>query len=479
VGSKFYAHKLCFRAFQSHAFSGQHRPELQLADFTRFNSDVFNGATNLEVLDLSENFITEFPSVALKSFVGLKFLNLSSNLIQSLENANLATQPELERLDLSRNNIANIAPGTFLGLNHLKELDLSVNALRTVEDDAFEGLTGLESLLLKDNNILLVPASALGRLPSLESLQLDYNRVAALSADILRAVAGRVTVLSLARNVVRELPSSSFKEFIHLHALDLSGNLLVSVAASTFTGLEDTIVEINLSGNRLTSVPAPPISLPQLQYLDISRNQLAEIPRLAFTQLPSLVHLNLSHNPALGSISPTLFQNLPELAELDLSHTGLKMLSPEFLLRSQNLEKAFFSDNLIQEVQEGAFRNLRNLTVIDLSNNQILNIRTGAFMGLRNIQELYLNSNRLTAFKGEFFRNFGSDGNLGTSLQILDLSDNELSYLFPSSFRVHPRLRRLTAAGNKFSFFPAELIASLQYLNSSTSDEILYEVSKI
>ncbi|PSN49301.1 hypothetical protein C0J52_09408 [Blattella germanica] len=450
---------------------------------TTVPSSSLNGPRTLKVLSLTNNRIGIIRTGAFQSQRSLENLDLSYNLVVTLEARALAglnrlrtlylahnrltrfnSDPELERLDLSRNNIANIAPGTFLGLSHLRELDLSVNALRTVEDDAFEGLSALETLSLKDNNILLVPASALGRLPSLTSLQLDYNRVAALSGDILRAVAGRVTALSLARNVVRELPSSSFKEFTHLEALDLSGNLLANIAAATFAGLENNLVELNLSGNRLTSLPSPPIALPQLQYLDVSRNQLAEIPRLAFTQMTSLIYLNLSQNPALGSISPTLLQNLPELTELDLSQTGLKMLSPELLLRSQNLEKVYLSDNLIQELPEGAFRNLKNLTIIDLSRNQILNIRTGAFMGLKSIQELYLNSNRLTAFKGEFFRNFGTDGSLGTNLQILDLADNELSYLFPSSFRVHPKLRRLSAAGNKFSFFPAELIASLQYL---------------
>jgi Leucine-rich repeat (LRR) protein len=333
-----------------------------------------------------------------------------------------------------------------------------------VEDDAFQGLSSLEKLSLKDNNILLIPASTLSHLPSLTALQLDYNRVAALSGEILRAVASRVTVLSLARNVVRELPSASFKEFTHLQTLDLSGNLLANVAAITFIGLEGSLVKLHLSGNRLTSLPSSPIALPQLELLDMSRNQLAEVPRIAFTQLPSLVHLNLSHNTALGSISPTLLHSLPQLTELDLSQTGLNMLSPELLLRSQNLEKVFLCNNLIQELPEGSFRNLRNLTTIDLSYNQILNIRTGAFMGLKSIKELYLNNNRLTAFKGEFFQNFGSDGSLGTTLEVLNLANNELSYLFPSSFRVHPRLHQLIASGNMFSFFPAELIASLQYL---------------
>lgn len=80
-----------------------------------------------------------------------------------------------------------------------------------MEDDAFEGLDNLEHLSLQDNNILLVPASAIGRLPQLTTLQLDFNRVAAVSADILRAIAERVAALGLARNVIRELPPDAFQ----------------------------------------------------------------------------------------------------------------------------------------------------------------------------------------------------------------------------------------------------------------------------
>lgn len=40
------------------------------------------GAEKLEKLDISNNFIIEFPSVALQKFDNLKVLNLSSNLIQ-------------------------------------------------------------------------------------------------------------------------------------------------------------------------------------------------------------------------------------------------------------------------------------------------------------------------------------------------------------------------------------------------------------
>nr|CAD7423248.1 unnamed protein product [Timema monikensis] len=334
-----------------------------------------------------------------------------------------------------------------------------------VEDDAFEGLENLESLSLKDNNILLIPASALGRLPHLSVLQMDFNRVAALSGDILRSVAGQVTSLSLARNVVRELPQAAFQEFKNLVSLDLTGNLLNIIAPSTFTGLEQSLQTLYLGQNRLAIINNQPFVLPQLKVLDFSRNQLREISRVAFTQLSSLRYLNLSHNQQLGGFHSSLLHSLPQLTILDLSFTGLKLLTSEVLTKSHNLEKVFFEGNMIQEVPEATFNNLPNLTIIDLSNNNILNIRPGAFSGLTKIKQVFLNGNRLSAFKGEFFRfPRGSNNNAGTTLEELDISHNELSYLFPSSFRVHPRLRRLLVSDNNFSFFPAELISTMHFL---------------
>lgn len=142
------------------SFSGMNNlraVHLSLNALTRFNSDVFTGtnitnsfenvqpfagslyllfsfagAENLEYLDLSQNYFTEYPRITLKSLPLLKYLNLSSNLIKSLSNEDVGALTRLETLDLSRNNINSFQPGTFSNLWHIKQLDLSVNSLRTV-----------------------------------------------------------------------------------------------------------------------------------------------------------------------------------------------------------------------------------------------------------------------------------------------------------------------------------------------------------
>ncbi|KAJ8965008.1 hypothetical protein NQ314_004406 [Rhamnusium bicolor] len=445
---------------EGHAFSNLEKLKfLRLSHnrLSRFNSDVFQGADNLLQLDMSENFITEFPTVALKAFENLRYLNLSSNLIQNLDNSNLVSLLNLYHLDLSRNNLANIVPGTFLGLKQLRKLDIGVNSLRTIEDDAFEGLDNLEFLNLKDNNILLIPASALGRLPRLTSLQLDYNRVAALSGDILRSIADKVTKLVISKNIVRELPSASFQYFQQLEFLDLSRNLISTLNSEAFSGLENTLTSLDLSQNRIANLAGPPLTLMKLQKLDLSDNHLTEMSRNAFTLLPDLQNLNLSRNVHLKNIPITLLHKLTDLQVIDLSYSGVKSISVEFLVKSNALREIYLTHNTITEISDGAFSNMPNITTIDLSYNNISNVRSGAFVNVMNIKKLILRGNQLNSFKGEFF-------NTGTSLEILDLSENQLSYLFPSSFRIHPRLKQIYAAKNKFNFFPAELIANLQFL---------------
>ncbi|XP_053947146.1 chaoptin [Anastrepha ludens] len=434
--------------------------EIKLAGnrITNLNSDVFEHVPTLQKLDLSENFINQFPTVSLTAIGNLKSLNLSSNMLQRLDYTHTQVIKTLEVLDLSRNGITTVPPGTFRDLTALKYLDLSLNSLRTIEDDALEGLDNLQTLIIRDNNILLVPGSALGRLPSLTTLHLDFNRVAALSTEILGSIqAEDITTLTLARNVIRELPSGSFQTFANLRTLDLSGNSLAVISADIFLGLDQSLNELKLAQNRITGLGTAPLALTELRSLDLSGNNLADLPRNIFQGLENLQYLNLSSNHHLAPVPAALIRPLSRLQVIDLSQCSLKQVSGDLFATLQDLKHIYLNNNNLQEINDCSFVDLWNISSIDLSNNQITSIRPGAFVNVMHIKRLNLRGNQLSAFKGEFF-------NTGTGLEELDISNNHLSYLFPSSFRIHPRLREIKAANNKFSFFPAELISTLQYL---------------
>lgn len=321
-----------------------------------------------------------------------------------------------------------------------------------------EGLNSLQTLIIRDNNILLIPGSALGRLPKLSNLYLDYNRVAALSSDILGSIqAEDIRYMSLSRNVIRELPGGSFQMFKNLLFLDLSGNSLAILNAEMFVGLENSLMELKLSQNKITNIGNIPLKLSQLIRLDLSHNNLVDIPRNAFEGVEKLSYLNLSNNHHLAPMPSNIIVSLTSLQVLDISNVGLRTVQSELFSKSPNLMSIYLKNNKISEISDGTFNNLRNLTTVDLSYNNIMTIKPGAFINAMNIRSLSLKGNQLSAFKGEIF-------NTGTGLEELDISENQLSYLFPTSFRIHPRLKRLVASNNKFNFFPAAIIAGMQFL---------------
>lgn len=80
-----------------------------------------------------------------------------------------------------------------------------------IEENALNGLQSLEMLNLQDNNLLSIPATALMSLPKLVALKLDYNRLTAVSPELLKLIASQLTIVGLAKNVIRELPADVFR----------------------------------------------------------------------------------------------------------------------------------------------------------------------------------------------------------------------------------------------------------------------------
>ncbi|XP_052562005.1 protein artichoke [Culex pipiens pallens] len=309
---------------RANAFSNlQTMKELLLAGnlISVIDERAFMGADMIQKLDLSDNLIGEFPTAALSSIESLKVLNLSLNNIDKLESKHLQQLRNLQILDISRNVIASVLPGTFREQILLKYLDLSLNSLRTIEDDAFEGLDNLQTLILRDNNILLIPGSALGRLPRLSNLYLDYNRVAALSSSILKSIQPEnIRYLSLSRNVIRELPANSFTSFKKLIYLDISGNSLGVINEDTFAGLDNTLLEIKMSYNKISTFRKT--VLPKLRRLDISSNSIDDLAIDAFHGLSNLLYLNMSGNEHVLQVTRTMIYPLNKLQVLDVSNCG-------------------------------------------------------------------------------------------------------------------------------------------------------------
>ncbi|NXJ24366.1 TLR4 protein, partial [Dicrurus megarhynchus] len=211
----------------------------------------FNGPSNLEVIDLSENSLTfgKCCSPKFQNCPNLKHLNLSFNSNIKLT-GNFTNVKNLLYLDLQHTTL--FGPGSypvFLSLQRLIYLDISHTKTEVKSQCTFCGLNSLQVLKMAGNSF-------------------EDNKLA-----------------------------NNFKNLSHLHSLDISSCKLVHVDRSTFDALSE-LKELNISNNKLlTFDPGVYQPLQALRVLDFSRNQLTVLLDSAREILPdSLVLLDISQN---------------------------------------------------------------------------------------------------------------------------------------------------------------------------------------
>ncbi|NWV81148.1 TLR4 protein, partial [Dasyornis broadbenti] len=211
----------------------------------------FEGLSNLEVMDLSENRLN-FGGCCSRKFENcpnLKHLNLSFNSNIRLT-GDFTNVKNLLYLDLQHTTL--VGPGSypvFLSLQKLIYLDISHTKIEVKSQCTFCGLNSLRVLKMAGNSF-------------------EDNKLA-----------------------------NNFKNLTRLHTLDISSCKLVQVDPSTFDALSE-LKELNISNNKLlTFDPGVYQPLQALRVLDFSRNQLTVLSGSAREILPdSLVLLDISQN---------------------------------------------------------------------------------------------------------------------------------------------------------------------------------------
>ncbi|KAM5585316.1 receptor-like protein 6 [Rosa sericea] len=467
-----------------------------------------NWSSPLNYLGFSETKISidlHFLTSSLKSLrdLYLRECNFAGSRSHLEFSGNLT---QLMSLDLSGNSFGGQIPWSLLDLEHLHYLDLSSNmfvgelpeihgnstkASSTLHDSSKKQLVGgsipmgLGFLRLYNNSLSGTIPSWVYSLPALEYLHLGNNE---FTGNIKDFQSLSLSSLYLSNNKLHGMIPSSiyglvklsylyiysnnlsgvvkFEKFQNLQSLtylDLSYNHLM-VSFQNFSNYSlPKLSSLYMSGCKITQFPYFLRTSTQLEFLDLSDNQIqGNVPTWVLdVGRNSLSYFNLSHNFLTGTIEQFLWKNIEFV---DLSSNLLKGKVP---IPSPSTNLFLMSNNQLTGALPSTICNLTSVQVIDLSNNSLsgrIPQCIGNFSQDLSVLDLHMNQFRgripSTFPKGNILRNLGLHGNQleGTlpqslincrEMETLDLGDNKLNDTFPNWLESLPELQVLILRSNR------------------------------
>lgn len=397
---------------------------------------------------LRKQDLLTMPSYVAETANRVEVLDISQSMGLHVTEKYWSSLRRIKVFKAERCNFGNLMNVSFLPyLTTLTHLDLSRNALLTLDVD-FKKLPHLRALNLRGNNLKELP-------PSLESVEL---RLLYLGTNSLTSFPFRITTLldlDLSYNKLTELP-------LHLES---------------FHALE----RLSLANNKIEGIPENLGPLPNLTDLDLRYNHVSDIGALL---QPKLHTLNVSHNtrienkhrnssmaaattptgsPLLG-VKPRAHNKLAHLRKIDLSYSRSIRLVPNIQMDSVSVINLECS--LLVSVPEELFTCMPNLEIVDLSKNKLSRLPQ-SIKRLKRLRKLYLSSNSLNILPNDLY--------FLPQLEVLDLHANNFKTL-PQAARELRRLRVLNLSSNLLESLPS---FSLHDLDSSStpSREILSPTS--
>lgn len=151
----------------------------------------------------------------------MKAISAPSSHVRELQNSAFEGATNLEDLNLSGNDLLSIPKKAFSGLTNLTKLNLSHNKIRSLPITVFRDLTSLTTLDLSENFLETIQADLLNPLKKLDTLSLNHNAIAKISGEFRLP---ELHILTIAHNTLSEFPTGVLDECRSLLYVDLSRN---------------------------------------------------------------------------------------------------------------------------------------------------------------------------------------------------------------------------------------------------------------
>ena len=334
--------------------------------------ETFSSLVRLMVVDLSYNQIREVKQNVLNGLTSLQLLDLSHNQLTSIHRRIFLSLRNLHTLKLSHNAIDRLHPQSFAGLRVLSSLSLERNKLKKINEEVLANCTSLTTLVLSGNLFNQVPRG-LRVLSKLKTIDLSYNFIDKLDNSSLSGLNPDLYGISLAGNGISKFNASVFVPISKVEVLNLANNEIDKLQQGVFNEVPKLRM-LRLDHNRLKDINGILVGLADLQWLNVSSNQLRWFDYAFFPKKLEWLDLHNNQIEDLGN-----YYKLGEgfsLQTLDVRSNHIKRI--ESLSLIQSLSTVLLNNNHISMIKSGAFNGKTNLLKVDLSNNKIRDLTLSA-----------------------------------------------------------------------------------------------------
>ncbi|KAJ3639456.1 hypothetical protein Zmor_002816 [Zophobas morio] len=256
---------------------------------------MFDGLNSLQILILDNNNLKFIPPFAFYGAPNLKTLSLAHNNLLDIQITDLAGLLELEYLDLSYNNFSQLSELSLPPFPKLKLADFGNNPITVIFPNTFEVMNTTDSLIIgsKDVNLSLLTNSFIG-LNLLKALTLNNLNIKLLTRDLFVGMPN-LNELTLTGTITK-IEFDTFLDVHKLQKLILSNCNIRNISMDAFIGLENLEI-LDLSKNQLEQLPPAVFDqLINIKEIYLNNNKLTKLPREIFSKI-HVKMIRLNENP--------------------------------------------------------------------------------------------------------------------------------------------------------------------------------------